>query len=166
MPSNRDGRYGVPRSASLSADEQQRMQQYNHMITSRNIPQPNISPSGALPGTDRGGRILPGGNGMGLVCGVNRSMPMGRPGFQGIASSIVNSGSMVSPGMSSANMHSGVGPGQGSSMLRPREALHMMRVCDLFLSNLTSGSWSHSAKVLETYFERNFKIRSTTIYIN
>ncbi|KAK6145110.1 hypothetical protein DH2020_021930 [Rehmannia glutinosa] len=125
---SRDGRYGLPRSASLSADEQQRMQQYNQMISSRNLSQPNISAPGVLPGTDRGLRIHPGGNGMGLVPGINRSMPMARPGFQGIAPSpIVNSGSMVSPGISSANMHSGVGSGQGSSMLRPREALHMIR---------------------------------------
>lgn len=107
----RDSRYVVPRSAS--ADEQQRMQQYNQMITNRNVPQSNLSPSGALPGTDRGVRVHPGSNGMGLVCGVNRHMPMARPGFQGIASS--------------TNMHSGVGSGQGSSMLRPREPLHMMR---------------------------------------
>ncbi|KAG8387286.1 hypothetical protein BUALT_Bualt02G0005600 [Buddleja alternifolia] len=119
----REGRYMVPRSAPLSADEQQRMQQYSQMIPGRGIPQPNISAAGALPGPDRGVRILPGGNGM--VSGVNRSLPMARPGFQGIAPSpMVNSGSM---GMSSANMHSGVGAGQGSSMLRPREALHMMR---------------------------------------
>ncbi|KAL8480769.1 hypothetical protein ACS0TY_027345 [Phlomoides rotata] len=123
--SMRDVRYGVPRSASLSADEQQRMQQYNQMTTVRNIPQANVS-SGALPGS--GVRILPGSNAKGIVCGVNRSMPMTRPGFQGVAaSSVVNSGSMVSSGMPSASMQSGVGSGQGSSMLRPREALHMMR---------------------------------------
>ncbi|GFQ02709.1 helicase srcap [Phtheirospermum japonicum] len=127
--SARDARYGLPRSASLSADEQQqKMQQYNQMISNRSVPQPNASAPVAHPGTDRGARMLPGGNGMGLVSGVNRSMPMARPGFQGIASSpIVNSGSMVSPGMPPANMHSGVGPGQGSSVLRPREPLHMMR---------------------------------------
>ncbi|KAL3649297.1 hypothetical protein CASFOL_005700 [Castilleja foliolosa] len=127
--SARDARYGLPRSASLSADEQQqRMQQYNQMISNRSVPQPNASASGALPGTDCGARVLPGLNGMGLASGVNRSMPMARPGFQGIASSpIVNSGSMVSPGMPSANMHSGVGPSQGSSVLRPREPLQMMR---------------------------------------
>ncbi|KAL3616333.1 hypothetical protein CASFOL_039723 [Castilleja foliolosa] len=127
--SARDARYGLPRSASLSADEQQqRMQQYNQMISNRSVPQTNTSAPGVLPGTDRGARILPVGNGMGLVSGVNRSMPMARPGFQGIASSpIANSGSMVSPGMPPANMHSGVGPGQGSSVLRPREPLHMMR---------------------------------------
>ncbi|KAL8058024.1 hypothetical protein ABFX02_04G222200 [Erythranthe guttata] len=122
--SARDGRY-VPRSGSLSADEQQRMQQYNQMIPGRNIPQPNTSSAGI----DRGVRVLPGGNGMGVMGGVNRSLPMARPGFQGIPSSS-NSGNMASPGngMSSANMHAGIGAGQGSSMLRPREAVqHMMR---------------------------------------
>ncbi|XP_047973294.1 chromatin modification-related protein EAF1 B-like isoform X3 [Salvia hispanica] len=124
--SMRDGRSVVPRPAL--ADEQQRMQQYNHMMTNRNVPQPNLSPSGVVPGADRGTHLLPGGNGMGLPCGINRSMPMARPGFQAIASSsMVNSGSMVSPGISSANVHSGVGTGQGNSMLRPREPMHMMR---------------------------------------
>ncbi|PIN00315.1 Nucleoplasmin ATPase [Handroanthus impetiginosus] len=125
---SRDGRYVVPRSGSLPADEQQRMQQYIQMMPGRNIPQPNISSPGALPGSDRGVRVLHGGNGMGMIGGVNRSLPMARPGFQGVpSSSMVNSGSMVSPAMSSANMHAGVGAGQGSSMLRPRESLHMMR---------------------------------------
>ncbi|KAL0459908.1 UNVERIFIED_CONTAM: Chromatin modification-related protein EAF1 A, partial [Sesamum latifolium] len=125
---SKDARYVVPRSGSVSADEQQRIQLYNQMIPGRNIPQPSISLPGALPGTDRGVRILPGGNGMGMMPNVNRGMPMARPGLQGIpSSSTVNSGSMVSPGMSSANMHTGVSAGQGSSMLRPREALHMMR---------------------------------------
>ncbi|KAL3850407.1 hypothetical protein ACJIZ3_012289 [Penstemon smallii] len=126
--SARDGRYAVPRTASLSADEQQRMQHYNHMISGRNIPQSNISTPGALPGTDRGVRIIPGGNAVGMVSGFNRSTPMARPGLQGIASSsMVNSGSMGSPGMPPANMHAGAGSGQGNSMLRPREALHIMR---------------------------------------
>ncbi|KAL1565730.1 chromatin modification-related protein EAF1 B-like isoform X2 [Salvia divinorum] len=108
--SMRDGRYVVPRPAS--ADEQQRVQQYNHMIT-------NLSPSGVLPAADRGSRLLPAANGMGLGCGVTRSMPMTRPGFQGIASS--------SPMVNSGSMHSGVGSGQGNSMLRPREPMHTMR---------------------------------------
>ncbi|KAG6386484.1 hypothetical protein SASPL_155387 [Salvia splendens] len=114
--SMRDGRYVVPRPAS--PDEQHRVQQYNHMMTNRNVAQPNLTPSGALPAADRGSRLLPGVSGMGIGSGVTRSMPMTRPGFQGIASSsMVNSGSM----------HSGVGSGQGSSMLRPREPLHTMR---------------------------------------
>lgn len=129
----RDGRYVVPRPAS--ADEQHRVPQYNHMMTSRNVPQPNLTPSGALPAADRGSRLLPGVSGMGIGCGVTRSMPMTRPGFQGIASS-----SMVSSG----SMHSGVGSGQGNSMLRPREPMHTMRVCSYIPSNL-----------LGTYFYNN-----------
>ncbi|KAL2239684.1 UNVERIFIED_CONTAM: Chromatin modification-related protein EAF1 B, partial [Sesamum indicum] len=117
-----DGRYGVPRSSSLSADEHQRMQQYNQMISSRSMTQPNIS-NGALPGAERGVRVLTGASGMGLASAVNRSMPMARPGYQGIAPS----SSVVSPGMSSANMHSGMGSGQGSSVSRPRETMHMIR---------------------------------------
>lgn len=104
------------------------------MTTGRSIQQANVSP-GAPPGS--GVRILPGSNAKGIMCGINRSMPMTRPGFQGVgSSSIVKSGSMVSPGMPS-----GVGTGPGSSMLRPpREALHMMRVRHLFFPNLTSGN--------------------------
>uniref|UniRef100_A0A5B6ZQG6 Chromatin modification-related protein EAF1 B-like n=1 Tax=Davidia involucrata TaxID=16924 RepID=A0A5B6ZQG6_DAVIN len=127
----RDGRYGVPRTAPLSIDEQQRVQQYNQMLSGRNIQQPGLSVPGSLPGTDRGVRMLPSGNGVGIMSGVNRSMPMARPGFQGIASSsMLNSGSMLSSSMvmpSPVNIHSGAGSGQGNSMLRPRDALHLMR---------------------------------------
>lgn len=133
MLSCRDGRSVVPRPAL--ADEQQRMQQYNHMMTNRNVSQPNLSPSGVVPGADRSAHLLPGGNGMGLACGINRSMPMARPGFQAIASS-----SMVNSGISSANVHSGVGTGQGNSMLRPREPMHMMRVCNN-IPFLSSGTY-------------------------
>ena len=131
----RDARYAVPRSASLSAEEQQRMQQYNQMFSGRNIPQPNLSSPGALPGNDRGVRMLPGGNAVGINAGINRGMPIARPGFQGIASSsMLNSGNMISSGMVAmpcpVNMHTGVGSAQGSST-RPRDAVHMMRVSHL-----------------------------------
>ncbi|KZV17693.1 hypothetical protein F511_20642, partial [Dorcoceras hygrometricum] len=119
----RDGRYGVPRSASISIDEQQKMHQYSQVISGRNSTQHNVFAPGALPVTDRV-RILTGGNGMGMTSGNNKSMSAARPGFQGIVSS---SGSMLSPVMASANMHSVVGSGQGSSLPRPREALHVMR---------------------------------------
>ncbi|XP_027336682.1 chromatin modification-related protein EAF1 B-like [Abrus precatorius] len=120
----RDSRYGIPRNSPSSVDEQQRIQ-YNQLLSGRNIQQ---SMSGTLSGSDRGVRMLPGGNGMGLMNGINRSMSMARPGFQGIASpSMLNSGSMLSSNMvgmpSPVNMH----PGQGNSMLRPHETLHMMR---------------------------------------
>lgn len=119
----RDGRYGIPRAGPLSIDEQQRMQQYNQM-SARNMQQSSLPP-GSHSGTDRGVRVLPGGNGMGGINGMNRNMAMARPGFQGLPSpSTVNSGvAMPTP----ANMHAGAGPGQGNAM-RPREALRMMRV--------------------------------------
>ncbi|CAK9168478.1 unnamed protein product [Ilex paraguariensis] len=128
----RDGRYAIPRTASLSIDEQQRMHQYNQMLSGKNIQQPSLSGPGVPPGTDRGVRMLPGGTGMGIISGLNRSMPMTRPPFQGISSSsMLNSSSMLSSGMvampSPVNVHSGAGSGQGSSKLRPRDALHLMR---------------------------------------
>lgn len=131
LTSGRDVRYNVPRS-SLPVDDQQRMQQYNQMLSGRNIQQSSMSVPGALSGADRGVRMLPGGNGMGMMCGMSRGMPISRPGFQGMASSpMLNSGSMLSSSMvgmpSPVNMHSGAGPGQVNSMLRPREALHMIR---------------------------------------
>ncbi|GLT28183.1 hypothetical protein SLA2020_031340 [Shorea laevis] len=126
----RDARYGVPRTP-LSADEQHRMQQYNQMLSSRNIQQSNLSIPGAISGGDHGVRMLPGGNGMGIMSGTNRNVPISRPGFQGMASSsMVNSGSMISSNMAAmpnVNMHSGPGLGQGNSMLRPHDAMHMMQ---------------------------------------
>lgn len=128
----RDGRYSGPRASALPVDEQQRMQHYNQMLAGRNIQQPSLSVPGALSGTDRGVRMLPSANGMGMMCGMNRS-PMSRPGFQGMASgTMLNTGSMLSSSMvgipSPVNMHSGAGSGPGNLMLRPRDALHMMRV--------------------------------------
>ncbi|KAJ8749576.1 hypothetical protein K2173_026225 [Erythroxylum novogranatense] len=123
----RDGRYNVARS-SLPVDEQQRLQHYNQMLASRNLQQSNLPVSGTMSGTDRGVRVLPGGTGMGIVPGMNRSMPMSRPGFQGMHSSpMLNSGSVLSSGivgMSSAvNVHPS---GQGNS-IRPRETFNTMR---------------------------------------
>ncbi|XP_057437066.1 chromatin modification-related protein EAF1 B-like isoform X4 [Lotus japonicus] len=129
----RDSRYGVPRTVPLSVDEQQRLQQYNQMISNRNMQQSSMPVPGSLSGSDRGVRMLPAGNGMGLMGGINRSIAMPRPGFQGIASSsMISSGSMLSSSMvgmpSPVNIHSGVGAGQGNSTLRPRDTAHMMRV--------------------------------------
>lgn len=112
--------------------------QYSQMISGRNLQQSSIGIPGTLPGSDRGVRMLQGGNGMGMMCGINRSMGMSRPGLQGIGpSSVLNSGNMLSSSMvgmpSPVNMHSGVGSGQGNSMLRPREALNMMRVRSILI---------------------------------
>lgn len=128
----RDGRFNVPRG-SLPLDEQHRLQQFNQMLSGRNLQQPSLSTPGAVSGSDRGHRMVPGGNAMG-VTGMNRNTPMSRPGFQGMASSAMpNTGSMLSSGMvgipNTGNVHSGGGASQGSSMHRPREAVqHMMRV--------------------------------------
>ncbi|KAG8486908.1 hypothetical protein CXB51_020507 [Gossypium anomalum] len=126
----RDCRYGVPRT-SLPADEQHRIQQYNQMLSGRNVQQSNLSLAGSVSGSERG-RMLPAANGMGMMCGVNRTMPMSRPGFQGMASSaMLNSGSMLSSNMggmpSPVNMPSGPGSGQANSMLRPHDTTHLMR---------------------------------------
>ncbi|XP_073146392.1 chromatin modification-related protein EAF1 A-like isoform X2 [Henckelia pumila] len=122
LSSVRDGRYGAPRPALLSIDEQQRIQQYNQMVSGRNGQQSNLPSSGALPGIDRGVRVPPSGSGIGMVC-ISGSTPMARHGLHGVASSSsVNSGSMVS-----ANMHPGVRSGPGNSSLRPREGSPMMR---------------------------------------
>ncbi|MBA0758426.1 hypothetical protein Gotri_021424 [Gossypium trilobum] len=119
----RDGRFGVPRT-SLPADEQHRVQQHNPVLSGRNVQQSKLTLPGAISGSDRGVLMLAGG---GMMCGINRNMPMSRPGFQGMVSStMLNSGSMVgmpSPG----NMHSGRGSGQGNSTLRPRDTIHMMQ---------------------------------------
>ncbi|WJX81703.1 hypothetical protein P8452_64551 [Trifolium repens] len=128
----RDSRYGVPRGVPLSVDEQQRLQQYNQLISGRNVQQSSMSVPGSHSGSDRGVRMLSGANGLGMMGGINRSIAMTRPGFQGMASSsMLSSGGMLSSSMvgmpSPANMHSGVSAGQGNSMLRPRDNVHMMR---------------------------------------
>ncbi|XP_043805665.1 chromatin modification-related protein EAF1 B isoform X3 [Manihot esculenta] len=128
----RDGRCSVPRT-SLPVDEQQRMQHYNQMLSNRSLQQSNLPVSGALSGADRGVRMLPGGNPVSVMSGMSRSMQLMRPGFQGVASSssMVNSSSMLSSsmvGMSTpVNMQSGSISGQGNSMMRSRESLHLMR---------------------------------------
>ncbi|XP_022144502.1 chromatin modification-related protein EAF1 B isoform X2 [Momordica charantia] len=125
----RDGRYSVPRT-SLQVDEQKRMQQYNQLSSGKSAQQSHLSVPLSHPGNERGVRMLPGANGLGVVCAMNRCMPVSRPGFQGMASSpMLNSGSSSSMvGMPvPANMHTGAGSGQGSSMMKPRDALHVMR---------------------------------------
>ncbi|KAI7748261.1 hypothetical protein M8C21_000375 [Ambrosia artemisiifolia] len=120
----RDGRYGIPRTGPLSVDDQQRMNQYNRMLSARNSQQSSLSP-GSHSVTDRGVRALPAGSGMGAMSGVSRNMKMARPGFPGIHSqSMVTSGSATA---SPSSMHSGPGPGPGNLMLRPRDPMHLIR---------------------------------------
>lgn len=127
--SPRDARYPVPRSVSLPIEDQQRLQQYNQLLHRRNI-QPSNLTSGA-PGTDRGVRCLPGGNGVGMMSGMNQNMPMPTPGLQGLTSSpLLNSGSMLASstgGMPNMNMPSGAASScQGNSMFRSRDPLHVV----------------------------------------
>ncbi|PHU07562.1 hypothetical protein BC332_24051 [Capsicum chinense] len=118
----RDARYVVSRPASLPVDDQ-RLQHYNQM---RNM-QSNMSAPGVLAATNRAGvRTLSSGNSTCIMGGINRGIPMARPGFQGVASpSMLNSGSMLSSGMvalsNTLNIHSGVRSNQVNSMMRPRD---------------------------------------------
>lgn len=130
-------RYGVPRPTSLQGDEQQRIQ-YTHMVNGRNLQQPGVSVPGVLPaGIDRGVRMMPGANGMGMMTGLARCAPVARPGFPRIGSpgmrNMVPSGNMLSSngqGMqNSVNLHPGAVPGPGNTMLRPRDPMQMLRVC-------------------------------------
>ncbi|KAL9252174.1 Chromatin modification-related protein [Drosera capensis] len=110
----RDGRYGAPR-IPFPNDEQHRAQQYNNMLSDRNIQQSNMFVSGNM-------RVMPGG-GMGRMPGMNRGMPMQRPDFQGIASSSMpNSGNMLRM-PSTSNMHPGASPDQGNLKLRPGDTV-------------------------------------------
>ncbi|XP_023642579.1 chromatin modification-related protein EAF1 A isoform X2 [Capsella rubella] len=152
-----DGRFNVPRG-SLPLDEQNRIQQFNQMLSGRNLQQPSVSTPGAVSGSDRGHRMVPGGNAMGAN-GMNRSTPMSRPGFQGMGSSAMpNTTSMLSSGMvgipNTGNIHSGGGASQGNSMLRPREAMqHVMRAAQgnspgiPAFGNLSSGFTNQTTPV-------------------
>ncbi|KAG0500435.1 hypothetical protein HPP92_000507 [Vanilla planifolia] len=127
-------RYAVPRSTALLVDDQQRMQNYNQIFPGRNMQQPGISVLASSGGADRV-HMLHGSNGMGVVCGVNRSLPMQRPSFQGISPTgilnMVPTNSMTSSnnvGMpNSIGAHSSVVSSPGHTMLRPRDALQMVQ---------------------------------------
>nr|GEX14834.1 chromatin modification-related protein EAF1 B-like isoform X1 [Tanacetum cinerariifolium] len=112
-PPNRDVKSGISRTVSLSKDDQQGMQQFNQLLSGRDWQHSNLSP-GSLSGTGRGVRMLAAENGTGVMPGMNRSTSIARPGFDGAASPSM---AMLSP----INMQSMVGPGQGSSMLRPKQ---------------------------------------------
>ncbi|KAI3787897.1 hypothetical protein L2E82_00395 [Cichorium intybus] len=75
-PSVREGRYAIPRTGSLPMDDPHRMQHYNQMLSARNMQPSSLSPG---PHSDRGVRMLPGGNSMGVMSGMNRGMMMARP---------------------------------------------------------------------------------------
>ncbi|KAJ6814156.1 chromatin modification-related protein EAF1 B-like isoform X1 [Iris pallida] len=124
-------RYCMPRTTSLPVDDQQRMQ-YGQMLSSRNVQQSSLSAPVALPvGVDRGVRMLPGANGVGMMSG--RTMPMPRPGFQGPSGmlNMVSAGSMLTGsgvGMpNSVNVHPNSVHGSVNPMMRPRDGLQMLR---------------------------------------
>nr|XP_010917964.1 chromatin modification-related protein EAF1 B isoform X2 [Elaeis guineensis] len=128
-------RYGVSRPTSMPVDDQ-RMQQYSPMLSGRSLQQSTMSAPAALPvGVDRGVRLLSGGNGIGMMCGMNRGMPMPRPSFQGMGPpgmlNMVSTGNMLpnsGHGMQNpVNVHPSVVSGSGNPMLRPRDALQMLR---------------------------------------
>ncbi|KAL9683941.1 hypothetical protein QQ045_021370 [Rhodiola kirilowii] len=124
--SHRNGRYGVS-VTSLPVDDQQRIQQLNPLLAGRNIQQSTIPIPGPRPLADRfGPRKLQGGNGMGMVNGINnRGNPMSRPGFQGLGSGALLSSGMV--GMQGLEMQSVISSSQGNSMQRPMDNSHQIR---------------------------------------
>ncbi|KAJ6838659.1 chromatin modification-related protein EAF1 B isoform X3 [Iris pallida] len=131
IPARDVQRYCMPRTTSLPVDDQQRMQ-YGQMLSSRNVQQSSMSAPVALPvGVDRGVRMLPGANGVGMMSG--RTMPMPRPGFQGPSGmlNMVSAGSML-PGSgvgmpNSVNVHPNSVHGPVNPMMRPRDGLQMLR---------------------------------------
>ncbi|KAL9235656.1 hypothetical protein vseg_010398 [Gypsophila vaccaria] len=130
--SARDVRYVVPRSGSLPIEEQQRLHQHKSMLPGRNVQASNLSPSGSLSGPDRIVRTHPGGNGVSMMSGMNRSTPMVRPGVQGTqASSMLNSGSVLASNVGGTprnmNVHSGTASGHGNTTFRHRDSLHAVQ---------------------------------------
>ncbi|KAI3842359.1 hypothetical protein MKW98_026149 [Papaver atlanticum] len=85
---------------------------------------------------DCGVRVVPGSNSIGMMPGMNRGTPMPRPGFQGVGPpsmlNMVSSGSMhpaTAVGMpNSVNMHNGSVSDHETSMMRPRDTMHMMQM--------------------------------------
>ncbi|CAI9263175.1 unnamed protein product [Lactuca saligna] len=71
---------------------------------------------------ESGVRMLPAGSGMGVMCGMTRGIKMARPP----SSSIMNS----TTGLLTSSTPTPT-PAQGNSMLRSREAMHMIRCKEL-----------------------------------
>ncbi|KAF8670989.1 hypothetical protein HU200_050262 [Digitaria exilis] len=124
-PSRDAQRFIVPRPTSLQGDEQSRMH-YGQMVNGRNLQQPGVPVPGVLPsGVDRSARMIPPAHGVGIMTGINRGV--GSPGI----ANVVSHGNM-SPNngqglQSTVNVHPGVIPGPGNTMLRPRDPMQMLR---------------------------------------
>ncbi|KAF3783220.1 Chromatin modification-related protein EAF1 B [Nymphaea thermarum] len=129
-------RYAVPKPMGLPLDDH-RIQQFNQMISNRNIQQSGLPVNQGLQAGGERVRMMPGGNGVGIMPGVSRGMPMPRPGYQGMGSpgmlGMVSSGTsgMLASGNvgvpNPVNMYSGVVSPHGNSVSRSRESLQMMR---------------------------------------
>ncbi|XP_031480917.1 chromatin modification-related protein EAF1 B-like isoform X2 [Nymphaea colorata] len=129
-------RYAVPKPMGLPLDDH-RIQQFNQMISNRNIQQSGLPVNQGLQAGGERVRMMPGGNGVGIMPGVSRGMPMPRPGYQGMGSpgmlGMVSSGTsgMLASGNvgvpNPVNMYPGVVSPHGNSVSRSRESLQMMR---------------------------------------
>lgn len=137
----RDARSYFPRTLSMPV-EQNKMLHYNQLTSPMNIQQPNLSVSGSLSVTDCDVRMKPDGNGVVVNSGMNGSTPMSQSEIHGMtSSSVLNTNSMV--GMPSpVNMHPRPDSAQGNSILKPREALHTVRVrFNIFFHKLKSYAY-------------------------
>ncbi|OQU87040.1 hypothetical protein SORBI_3003G196300 [Sorghum bicolor] len=126
-PSRDAQRYGVPRPTSIQGDEQSRIH-YNQMVNGRNLQQPGVPVPGVLPpGVDRGARMMPPAHGVGIMTGLNRGTPVTRPGFPRLGSPGNMSPNNGQGLKNTVNVHPGAIPGPGSTMLRPRDPMQMLR---------------------------------------
>ncbi|XP_020406150.1 chromatin modification-related protein EAF1 B isoform X2 [Zea mays] len=126
-PSRDVQRYGVPRPTSIQGDEQSRIH-YNQMVNGRNLQQPGVPVPGVLPsGVDQGARMMPPAHGVGIMAGLNRGTPITRPGFPRLGS-LGNMSPTNGQGLkNTVNVHPGAILGPGSTMLRPRDPMQMLR---------------------------------------
>ena len=118
----------MPRPTSIQGDEQSRIH-YNQMVNGRNLQQPGVPVPGVLPsGVDQGARMMPPAHGVGIMAGLNRGTPITRPGFPRLGS-LGNMSPTDGQGLKNTiNVHPGAILGPGSTMLRPRDPMQMLRV--------------------------------------
>jgi hypothetical protein len=123
----------VPRPTSIQGDEQSRIHYNNQMVNGRNLQQPGVPVPGVLPsGIDRGARMMPPTHGVGIMNGLNRGTPVTRPGFPRLGSPGNMSPNNGQGLKNTVNVHPGAIPGPGSTMLRPRDPMQMLRVSTQF----------------------------------
>ncbi|KAI4329872.1 hypothetical protein MLD38_028207 [Melastoma candidum] len=123
---SRDGRYNVQRPSASLSDDLHRSPQLSHSLPNRSIQQSNLPVSGTISGNNHGIRAFASGNNIGVPTATNRSLPMSRPAFQGLAGSPVMNPSQT--GMpNGGNLHIGSNSGPGAPLMRPRETSHSAR---------------------------------------